>query len=224
MGCALFVPGIYVIRFLLKWETNWWILASLILAFLMQPVLVVIAAKTLMTMFRPPKWRTKFLASLVYGIVLFVLFWLAYSPIPYQLSKNEASAQGHLCLAALEAHSDALAAYEAGHEVYPLSFPNIAPEADPKCKGDSLVVGGLKPEDGYRFEYAGISPLKTAEGCKRFKSFSISARPIAYGRTGFRSFLVDGYQRVHATSEDRPANPSDPIVLWAMDCPRHTPA
>src|SRR5215467_1747202 len=31
MGCTLFVPGIYLIRFLFKWNRNWWILGNLIL-------------------------------------------------------------------------------------------------------------------------------------------------------------------------------------------------
>lgn len=224
MGCALFVPGIYVIRFLFKWERNWWILGNLILALLIQPVLVVIAAKTFITMPHPPKWRIKLLGSLVYGALLFGLFLLFYSPIPYQLRDNEFSAQAHLCATASKAELDAFLDASNKGGVYPVSFPDIAPNAAPKCKGQFLVVDTLKQQDGYSFEYDGISPSITAEGCKRVRSFTISARPVAYGQTGFNSFLVDERRRVHATSEDRPANPNDPIVLKSMDCPRHTPA
>ena len=234
MGCALFVPGIYVIRFLFKWERNWWIMGNLILALLMQPVLIVIAAKAFITMSHPPKWRIKFLGSLAYGALLFGLFLLSYSPVPNRILKNERWAESNLCNTASHVHLDAFEnawesessgnAHANNGGVHPFSFPDITPNADPKCTGYSLVVDPKKQLDGYFFEYAGISPSITAEGCKRFNSFTISARPITYGQTGFRSFFVDESQRVHATTEDRPANSNDPIVLGSMDCPRHTPA
>src|SRR5215467_10606499 len=165
MGCALFVPGIYVIRFLFKWDRNWWILGNLILALLIQPVLVVIAAKTFITMPHPPKWRIRLLGSLAYGALLFGYFPLFYSPIPYQLRDNESSAQAHLCAAASNVELDAfLDAFNKGG-VHPLSFADIAPNADPKCKEHLVVVDTLKQQDGYSFEYDGIAPSITAEGC-----------------------------------------------------------
>lgn len=221
IGCALFVPGLYVIRFLFKWERNWWILGNLVLALLMQPVLVVIAAMTLTTISRPAKWRAKFLGSLAYGVWLFGLFRLFYSPIPYQIRENERLAETYLCEAA--SHANVSALYNGG--LYPIASVDLPSVAESTCEKDGLgVVDPKHPSDGYVFEYVGISPSITAEGCKRFKAFTMSARPMAYGRTGFRSFSVDNNMEVHATSEDRPANPSDPIVRRPIDCPRHTPA
>src|SRR5947209_10517346 len=50
MGCALLIPGIYLLRFALRWDNRRWVLGSLILALSMQPVLVIISAKTLLSM------------------------------------------------------------------------------------------------------------------------------------------------------------------------------
>jgi hypothetical protein len=199
MGCALFVPGVYLICFVFKWEKNWWILGNLVVALLMQPVLVVIAAKTFITMPHPPKWSIKLLGTLTYGAVLFGLFLMVYSPIPRQLSENEAAAQSYLFDRA------------------------IAVAIDLKC--EVPVVDLPKEADGYFFEYSGVSPSITTEGCPGFKdkSFVITARPIVYGRTGIRSFFVDKNLAVHATSENRPANPGDPIVRTMQDF-HHRPA
>ena len=203
MGCALVVPGVYLIRFVLRWEKNWWILGNLILALLMQPVLVVIATKTFIAMPHPPRWRIKLLGSLAYGVLLCGLFLVSYSPVPRYLSDNENSALGNLFHCALSFH-----------------IANMTPNADPPCKVPcGWVVAPQKTSDGYFFEYVAISSPMTTEGCRRFKSFAMTARPLTYGRTGIRSFLVDLVDEsivVHATSENRPANASDPIV-WTED-------
>jgi len=191
MGCALVVPGVYLIRFVSKWENNWWILGNLVVALLMQPVLVVIAARAFVTIPHPPKWGIKLLGTLAYGAVLFGLFLQVYSPIPLQLSENEAAAQSYLLDRA------------------------IGMDFDLKC--EARVADLPKEAAGYFFEYAGASPPMTTEGCPglKGKNFAITARPLIYGRTGIRSFFVDKGVAVHATSENRPANPGDPIV-WTM--------
>jgi hypothetical protein len=139
----------------------------------------------------PPKWGIKLLGTLAYGAVLCGLFLLVYSPIPLQLSENEAAAQSSLFDRA------------------------IGIEADLKC--EARVADLPKEADGYFFEYAAASPSTTTEGCPALKgkNFAITARPVVYGRTGIRSFFVDRNLAVHATSENRPANPGDPIV-WTM--------
>jgi len=43
MGCAVFVPGICLIWFAFRWDRGWWLLCSLILMTILQPVLVVTA-------------------------------------------------------------------------------------------------------------------------------------------------------------------------------------
>jgi hypothetical protein len=154
-------------------------------------------------------------------VLLFGLFRLSYSPIPRQFDENEGLAEAYLCSTASEA--DIYAVYNGG--LYPMaSTTDVPPNAESQCEKAFRVVHIKEQSDGYFFEYIGTSPSITAEGCEQFKSFTMSARPMAYGRTGFRSFFVDKNMEVHATPEDRPANPSDPIVRRSMDCPRHTPA
>jgi hypothetical protein len=57
-------------------------------------------------------------------------------------------------------------------------------------------------------------------GCKVAKSYIITARPIAFRKSGIRSFFVDQgkpglkwfqvrYIHIHHTSEDRPATAND---------------
>jgi hypothetical protein len=150
----------------------------------------------------------------LYGTVLFGFFWLFYSSIPRQISDNEQSAELYLC--------DTEYHIELG-SLYPLASTDSLSNDEPKCKDP--FFGLPKSSKGYFFEYVGISPTITSEGCRGFKSFTMSARPIVYGRTGFRSFIVSRRSStVHATSEDRPANSSDPVVRDAINCPRHTPA
>jgi len=221
MGCALLVPGVYLIRFVLEWEKNWWILGNLILALLMQPVLLVIAAKTLLTTPRRAKSRIKLLGSLAYGGLLFGVFWGVYSPVPKQLGANEGTAEFSLFETGLSVWRDA--AYSAQHSYSMVEFPDTAPSTGSKCQ--ISISYPKKQTDGYVFEYSGTSALVTPEGCTRFNGFRMTARPIVYRRTGIRSFFLDESMVEHATSENRPANASDPIV-WTMQdwVSHHRPA
>src|SRR5277367_401945 len=47
MGCALFVPGIFLVRFVVEWQRSWSIGINLAVALLMQPVIVVAAVGAL---------------------------------------------------------------------------------------------------------------------------------------------------------------------------------
>jgi hypothetical protein len=107
MGCALLIPGIYLLRFALTWDKRWWILGNLILGLLMQPVLIVIAAKTFFSMPPVPHRRVKLLGSLAYGSLLFGSFWSFYSPVPLYITKNEHSAMKYLEASAFAALWDA---------------------------------------------------------------------------------------------------------------------
>src|SRR4029077_8636960 len=82
MGCAQFLPGIYLVRFALTWDRRWWVLGNLILALLMQLVLIVLAVKTYIPLPRLRYTRLKLLVSMAYGFLLLALFWLFYSPVP----------------------------------------------------------------------------------------------------------------------------------------------
>ncbi len=209
VGCALFVPGIYLIRFVHTWDKRWWIFGNLILALLMQPVLTAIAAHVLISMPRVPYGRIKLLGSLVYGFLLFGLFWCFYSPVPRYITANEGSAMRYLSAAATSAFLDALQEHS---NSYPMAIAGWAPVPNPRCAMDNpWVIPPGNPADGYFFEYTGNPPSTTVEGCTRFQSFTMTARPVVFERTGIRSFFVDKSREIHATSENRAANASDPV-------------
>jgi hypothetical protein len=63
---------------------------------------------------------------------------------------------------------------------------------------DSVLVSGTK--DGYTFT------VSTGAGND---TFAIYARPITYGETGTRSFLVDETGLIRYTAEERPATVDD---------------
>lgn len=216
MGCALFVPGVFLLQFVFEWEKSWWIRANLVLALLMQPVLVAAAVAALRSMRLASRdWR-KVLGTSVYGILLFALFWLAYSPVPRQIIKNESYAEHQVT----EISETALRYAEKFGGFYPET--SFRTEGEAECDSDHLVwLLRSKPEYGYTFEYRSVVSETSVRGCKVARSYTITARPIAYRKTGIRSFLV--YQNepvikwfevrsihVHFTSEDRTATLADP--------------
>jgi hypothetical protein len=67
---------------------------------------------------------------------------------------------------------------------------------DPRFENTPLVVRG------YKFEYTLLS--SGADG-----SFSITATPTEFGKTGFKSFFVDESGVIRFTKQDRPASAED---------------
>jgi len=192
MGSAVFIPGICLVRFALRWDRNPWIVVNLVAVLLMQAVLIVIAAKAFFSMPRVPHDRDRLQVSLFYAFSLFALFWLFYSPVPDYIRDNESSAIHHLDRCA----SNALLGFDSS-------------ESD--CLIQSAVEPS-KPSRGYVFAFSG-SNSSTVDGRIRYKGFTITARPVVFGKTGIRSFVTTGEQTtIHATSENRPANERDPTV------------
>ena len=201
MGCALLIPGIYLLRFALRWDNRRWVLGSLILALSMQPVLVIISAKTLLSISPVSHGRAKILGSLTYGCLIFGLFWPFYSPVPRYIRDNERFAMKYLNDCAI---STFLYADEHEGTLNTPNFASLAGALKPKCMTPN------NPTHGYVFEYSGSSPSMTVQR-SGFKSFAVTARPVAFGRTGVRSFLIDERLSIHATSLNRPANAIDPL-------------
>jgi hypothetical protein len=217
MGCALFVPGAFLLRFVIEWERGWWVQSNLALALLMQPVLVVAAIWTFRSVQRAPRDWLKMLGSSAYGIALFGLFWLVYSPVPRQITDNESEAEYRLG----DISETALNYAEKFDGFYPeSSSPGSAGKVE--CDSDPLLhLVRPDPKDGYIFEYKSVVSETPVRGCKVAKSYLITARPIAFRNTGIRSFFVDQGKPglkwfqvhsilIHFTSEDRPATASDP--------------
>jgi hypothetical protein len=203
MGCALVVPGIYLVRFAITWDSRWWVFGNLIVALLMQLVLIVVGVKAYIRFPRLPRADLKVLAGPAYGFSLFALFFSLYSPVPLYITKNEHSAMKYLETAAVVAFLDA----EQHGRLYPEALGSLGPNSNRAC------TAGLNfPPNGYVFEYCGAQPSSTFQGCTRFQGFTMSARPVTFGKTGIRSFCVDGRSlSIHFTSENRPARTTDPV-------------
>jgi hypothetical protein len=214
MGGALFVPGIMLVRFALTWDRRWWVVGNLLLASLMQLVLIVLAGKTYIPLPRLRHARLKFLVSMGYGFLLFALFWLFYSPVPARIAGNESAAMEHLEHLASDAELDAS---EHG-SLYAEAVGSSGPNSNPECTVAPDLMNYSRTT-GYLFEYRGIQPSSTSQGCTRFKGFTITARPAVYRQTGIRSFCVRNRDReIHFTSDNRPAKDTDP-----KDYVRHAP-
>jgi hypothetical protein len=230
-GSALFVPGILLLRFLFEWERSWWIRANLGVALVMQPLLVVAAIVALSSMpFARRDWM-KMLGTSAYGISLFALSWQFYSPIPRLITYNEGMAKRRLGDMSL----DALEFSKEFDGFYPdaMSLTEGKKECHTGMPVDSLLGFLLRPtpEDGYIFDYRTVTAETSVRGCRMAKGYRITARPIAYRKTGIRSFLA--YQErpgiewslfvnVHATSEDREATSRDPAERVEL-YKRHVP-
>ena len=218
-GSALFVPGIFLLRFLFEWERSRWIRANLGVTLLIQPLLVVAAIVALNSEpFARRDWM-KMLATSAYGISLFALFWLFYSPIPRVITDNEDMAKDRL----REISLNALLYSEEFDGFYPDAISLTGGKTE--CNSDGLrhlqYLLHSTLEDGYFFDYRTVTSETSVRGCGVAKSYRITARPIAYRKTGVRSFLayqdkpgMKGPQawsvNVHATSEDREATSGDP--------------
>ena len=214
MGGALFVPGIMLVRFALTWDRRWWILGNLILGLLMQLVLLVLAVKTYILLPRLRHVRLRLLVSMAYGFLLFVLFWLFYSPVPVRITGNESAAMQYLEDSAVAAELDA--SKHGG--LYAESVGSLGPNSNPECTVAPRLMNPVSTT-GYLFEYRGIQPSSKSQGCTRFEGFTITARPAVYRQTGIRSFCMRNRNLgIHFTSENRPAKDSDPT-----DHVRHAP-
>ncbi len=70
---------------------------------------------------------------------------------------------------------------------------------------------------GYRIEYIPGSPVENpGPGCRvpGVKTYSVHARPVRYGETGYRSYYSDQDGRIHHTSSDRPATARDAYPIY----------
>jgi len=206
MGCALVVPGVYLVRFAITWDRRWLVLGNLTAALLMQLVLIIVGVKAYTRLPRLPRTGLRVLAGPAYGFTLFTLFLGFYSPVPRYITANEGRAMRYLSAAATSAILDGLQQHS-----YPMAIAGWAPVPNPRCADNPWLIPPGNPADGYFFEYTGNPPSTTVEGCTRFRSFTMTARPVVFGRTGIRSFFVGKSGEIHATSENRAANATDPV-------------
>jgi hypothetical protein len=221
MGCALFVPGIYLFRFVVEWPQSWWVRTNIAIALLIQPVLVVAAVWTYRSL--PPACRDwlKLLGSATYAVFLFALFWEVYDPVPRRILDHEERA-----IESLRATSHSAARYaETFNGFYPENSSWWGANAKPDCRADGpFVIPTTSHEYGYVFEYHAVLADAPVRNCIVAKSYTITARPLVYHGTGLHSYFVNqdhGGFLIHSTTQDRPATVRDPVD-WT-DLKHHRP-
>jgi hypothetical protein len=169
----------------------------------MQLVLIAVGVKAYIGLPRLPRAGLKVLAGPAYGFSLFALFLWLHSPVPLYITKNEHSAMKYLVDSEVAAFLDA----EQHGSLYPEALGSLGPNSSRTCAAELNL-----PPDGYVFEYRGVQPSSTFQGRTWFEGFTMTARPVTYGKTGIRSFRLDsGSMSIHFTSENRPARATDPV-------------
>ncbi|GAC1677224.1 MAG: hypothetical protein PVS2B2_13480 [Candidatus Acidiferrum sp.] len=218
MGCALLVPGVYLLRFVTEWDQGWWIRGNLALALLMQPLLIVAAILVYKSLPSEPREHRLFWGSSVYGVVLFGLFglpFLFHPLIPRQISDNESYAIERL----REGNNSALLYADKFEGFYP---ENGAPLGQDLTEPEKKLFLTHDSQYGYIFEYRSVAADSPVRGSRVARSYTISARPASYHSSGMRSFLLlqphpgkkrfqEYYIHIHVTPQDRPATASDPV-------------
>jgi hypothetical protein len=164
-----------------------------------------------------PKWRKDAAGLTAYYFVLLVLVGLILPSVmrPERKVANETRAVGSL----RTLHTAAHYYQEEYKNGFPPSLAAFGPPetgAGPGCGASDLVdhilASGTK--SGYTFEYSPGPPVeKPPPGCTPGgTSYTVSARPKEYGKSGGRSFFTDETGVIRQTSEDRAATAKDPPI------------
>jgi len=93
--------------------------------------------------------------------------------------------------------------YLLSQQQYPPDLPALGPGSSNPPYLDSTLTQISPSKQGYTFTYT------SAPVGGPFTSFTLQGRPNQYQVTGERSFFINQTLAVYATSQDRPANPSD---------------
>lgn len=151
--------------------------------------------------------------GLVIGVALVVLLLWQSISLPHRVPANEPTAVGSLRTlntAAIEYQST----YKNGFPptLQALAQPPYGQQAS--CTAADLIESTLASgkKAGYLITYTPGPTVKYAvAGCPRgVEAYTLSARPVSYGKTGVRSFFTDQSAIIRGTSEDRAATVGDP--------------
>lgn len=149
--------------------------------------------------------------------VLLILLLYPFHTSTHRVERDEASAT-----ATLRTLNTAQTLYA---ETYGAGFTNTLTKLGPPASGqpnashadlvDLLLSGGVEGgtatsfvKSGYRFVYT----AGAADADGRIRTYTITARPIAYKQSGVRSFFTDQTGVIRATSEDRAATARDAVL------------
>jgi hypothetical protein len=128
--------------------------------------------------------------------------------------KQEFASKEDAVVTALEGLKMAIERYRRAFGRLPQTLAQLGPAPPGQISPDqaSLVSKDLAAghAGGYRFHYQVLSSADTADS-----TFELSATPADYGKTGLRSFFMDGAGRIHAADKQGVAANSDDPVLDA---------
>ncbi len=211
MGCALFVPGVALIYHVHQWAESWWIQGTVLLALLIQPILVAAAVRAYKSLPRERHDTRNLVVSGSYGVLLFAMFWFTalFGNFPSPIGYNEAEAMESMRSAYMSAD-----VYARDHEgAFPDAAATWGPDAKEECRAYyEPRLASRQPEYGYVFDYHGEPSDKLVHGCRVAQSYTVTARPSVFGKSGRRSFFVDQTHVIRFTLENRPANVNDPPI------------
>lgn len=221
-GSATFLIAACLVMFLApsqawgRWPVSYFASLGLV-----QAVLVVTAIRTYCGLPREAGdrrwlWVVGFKYGLSYLLIFLVGFGMwAPSGLRSPVAANQAAAVG-----LLRTINTAAFTYKSNYaNGFPPDLKALAPpssDSPRSCAAAGLIDAALAVGEkrGYRFEYrrgplVGRPPVGCAPGVT---SYSIGARPLAYGKTGEVSYFTDETGVIRWTREDRPATAQDPPI------------
>ncbi|HTU36251.1 MAG TPA: hypothetical protein VMF66_20800 [Candidatus Acidoferrum sp.] len=134
-----------------------------------------------------------------------------------QWQKAEFASKEEAVVSALQGLHEAIDRYQRAFGTLPKSLGELgpAPPGEISPEQASLVSKDLASGQagGYRFGYQVIPAADTSAQA----TFQLTATPDDYGKTGLRSFFMDGDGRIHAADKHGTAATSDDPVLEASN-------
>jgi hypothetical protein len=135
-----------------------------------------------------------------------------------QWAEQDLAGREDAAIAALDGLDEAVESYRRAFGNLPQSLAQLGPAPPNEISPDqaSLVDAQLAAgsEDGYRFRYRTVP---TADGSSA--TFEIAATPEDYGKSGRRSFLLDGAGKIHGADNHGAAATAEAPLVAAEKTP-----
>lgn len=136
-----------------------------------------------------------------------------------QWAEGDLAARENAAVATLRGLADAIQTYRRAYGKSPDSLAQLgpAPKGQISPEQASLVNEHLAAGSGggYHFRYRIVSTSQEGDA-----TFELAAMPDVYGKTGRRSFLMDGTGKIHgADKRGDLASPEDPLLAQSADAP-----
>jgi hypothetical protein len=147
-------------------------------------------------------WRLLSLGLLVFDI----------PALEQQWAEQDLAAREDAVVKTLNALADAVAQYQRAFAQLPDSLAQLGPAPPEGASPDAadLVAGDLAKgsREGYQYRYRVLPSGENGE-----MHFALEAAPEQYGKTGRRSFFLDGEGKIHAADKQgKSATAADPLL------------